>query len=290
MLIMKVNDDLSESIYYISDTLRAYIAKSALSSYPDYSAFNHWHDDIEFMVILSGKMKYNINGEIITLHSGEGLFVNAKQMHYGFSDNYHECIFICVVLHPMMLGASPYIEEKFIKPVISDTSVPYFIFHESIPWEKEVLNQICEIYYYRDQEIAELKTQSLFNDIWCKLYQNMLKAQPIHSPAHHLQNLKDMITYIHDNYSQKFSLQDIASAGLVGKTTCYNLFKTYTHKTPLEYLIHYRIQRSLLLLKDKKLSITQISFEVGFSSASYFTETFKKIMKMTPNQYRKNYT
>lgn len=61
--------------------------EALLSQYPEYRAPSHWHDDIEFICVLSGGMKYNVNGEIVNLKKGEGIFVNSGQMHSGFSDN-----------------------------------------------------------------------------------------------------------------------------------------------------------------------------------------------------------
>lgn len=65
--------------------------EALLSQYPEYRAPSHWHDDIEFICVLLGGMKYNVNGEIVNLKKGEGIFVNSGQMHSGFSDNGQEC-------------------------------------------------------------------------------------------------------------------------------------------------------------------------------------------------------
>ena len=67
-------------------TFPAYIKPGILSLYMDYKAVSHWHDDLEFIVILEGKMSYEINGERIEISQGEGLFINSRQLHNGFSD------------------------------------------------------------------------------------------------------------------------------------------------------------------------------------------------------------
>ena len=53
------------------------------------------------------------------------------------------------------------------------------------------------------------------------------------------------------------------------------------------FLIDYRINKSIELLSDRNLSITDIAFMVGFNSASHYTEIFKKLIGRTPNQLRK---
>ena len=40
-------------------------------------------------------MSYNVNGTIVRLGEGEGIFVNARQLHYGFSEERTECDFLC---------------------------------------------------------------------------------------------------------------------------------------------------------------------------------------------------
>ena len=55
-----------------------------------------------------------------------------------------------------------------------------------------------------------------------------------------------------------------------------------------DYLLHYRIQKSLPLLQNTNKSITDISLLTGFSSPCYFSKIFKSEMGCTPREYRKN--
>ena len=88
MLSLEMRDDRSEKVRYDYTDYPIYIRRALLSSYPGYAAPTHWHDDIEFIAVLSGEMQYNVNGEIVTLAENEGIFVNARQMHFGFSPNF----------------------------------------------------------------------------------------------------------------------------------------------------------------------------------------------------------
>ena len=91
---IKLRPDLSEEVQYNSSDFPVYISYGVLSSYPNFAAPVHWHDDIELIAVISGWMEYNVNGEIIRLESGNGIFVNARQLHYGFSSCHGECEFI----------------------------------------------------------------------------------------------------------------------------------------------------------------------------------------------------
>lgn len=62
-----INPDNSEKVQYNTDDFPVYVRRSALSTYPNYTAVSHWHDDIELIAVLSGHMLYNVNGEITRL-------------------------------------------------------------------------------------------------------------------------------------------------------------------------------------------------------------------------------
>lgn len=106
-----INSDASENVAYNHPDFPAYIKKRQLSSYSDFRAVSHWHDDLEFILILDGTMVYNVNGEKIPLQTGEGLFVNSRCLHYGYSGAHTECYFLCLLLSPALLSANTYFNQ-----------------------------------------------------------------------------------------------------------------------------------------------------------------------------------
>lgn len=74
MYRIPVNADLSENVRYNIPDVPAYIRRGKLSYHPNYRAISHWHTDLEFIVVLSGTMDYNISGEVVRLTAGQGLW------------------------------------------------------------------------------------------------------------------------------------------------------------------------------------------------------------------------
>lgn len=285
----RFNFDRSERVLYNKADYPAYIKKGKLSFFPNFAADSHWHDDVEFILILSGEMSYNINGEIVILKEGEGIFINARQMHFGYSDSKSECIFICLLLHPMLLCSSKSVEQKFINPIILNNNIPFYHFKKTENWEENILCLIHYIYDTRDDKMAELKIQKAFLNIWITLCENIITIQQTGNFKNNsLSILKNMISFINHHYKEKISLLNIAEHGNVGKTSCCAIFKKYVNKTPIEYLTEFRLRKSLELLKKTDMTVLEISYEVGFSGACYFSETFRKFFGCTPSEYRKN--
>lgn len=287
MVRVDIRKDGAENVKYDYDGYFAYVRRGLLSSYPGFAADSHWHDDLEFISVLSGDMYYNVNGEIVHLDAGQGIWVNARQLHYGFSPEHTECDFYCVLLHPMLLCASQQIDRDFISPIVSDESLPYILLDGQTLWQEQILEAIQFIYECRESPFAPLHIQSLFYQIWGLMsenFQNVSRKRGVNDRR--LSILKDMLSYIQDNYSSRVTLNDIAAAGNVSSSTCLVIFKKYLRDTPANYLIRYRLKKAMELLQKSNLSITEIAFDTGFRGASYFAEAFRKNCGCSPSEYR----
>lgn len=285
-ILVELKDDRSEKIHYDYSGYPIYIRRGLLSLYPNYAAPNHWHDDIELIAVSTGEMKYNVNGEIIHLKSGNGILVNARQMHFGFSDTRSECDFICILLHPILLCTASY-ENDFILPMICNEAMPYVFLNPDILWQQKILDQIHSMYADKNSKTAPLKVQSAFSAIWSLLYENIPQnSRDTKQQSNDLTLTKNMVGFIQKNYALKISLADIAASGAVGQSKCCKLFAKFFSQTPNEYLTQYRLNKSIELLRDTDMSITEIALSAGFGGASYYAELFRKWYGKSPTEFR----
>ena len=287
-VLIELKDDRSEKVQYDNISYPIYIRRGILSRYPDYAAPSHWHDDIELIAILDGQMDYNVNGEIIALHKGEGIFVNSRQMHFGFSDSKTECFFICILLDPAMLCPSLAYEQDFVLPIVRNHNAPYIFLDPNSDWQRDILTEIFEIDKLKWQKITPLRALSSFAKIWSLIYENIPSEDSAASSENgDLAAVRNMVGFIQKNYARKISLREIALSGAVGQSKCCKLFAKFFGQTPNTYLNRYRLGRSLDLLRAGDKSVTEIALSVGFESASYFAEIFHKHFGITPREYRK---
>lgn len=99
-------------------------------------------------------------------------------------------------------------------------------------------------------------------------------------------HVQKAIKFIHDHVESEISLGDIADH--VGINTSYliRMFKAELEVTPLQYLTALRMERAKELLLDSKLTVKQISDQLGYSDIRSFVRFFKKAQGCTPNEYR----
>ena len=286
MILLELRDDRSEQVRYSYTDYPIYMQRALLSSYANYAAPVHWHDDIECIAVLSGKMQYNVNGETMTIREHEGVIVNARQIHFGFSTAKDECDFVCVLLHPLMLCATAACERDFVLPLLHNRNAAFVKLNEDVSWQKAIYESIREMYAIRDEKAAPLKIQHLFSGIWIRLYERISSEGDAKTQNADLSILKNMMGFIQKNYAVKISLADIAASGAVGQSKCCKLFAQYVQRTPNTYLTQYRLDKSTTLLKSTDMTVAEIAAAIGFGGSSYYAEAFRRWCGKSPTQYR----
>lgn len=96
------------------------------------------------------------------------------------------------------------------------------------------------------------------------------------------------IEYINQNYSRRFTLDELASSIYISKTYLSSIFKKETGDSISDYTNRFRVEKSKLLLLEENLSIFEIATICGFEGQSYFTKIFREYTGSTPKRYREN--
>lgn len=279
-----INSDLSENVAYNRPLFPAYAKRGLLSTYPNYSAVSHWHDDIEMNILLSGDMDFNVNGEVVKLK--KGILINSRQLHYGFSKSRQECEFLCVLFHPGLLCANDWFRSRYVMPFFAQHMPPYLILSDEIPWHSDIVNLASELFTAEESELSPFLVQENFFRIFELLYRNF-SGESVPVDSEQLECMRKMMGFIQKNYCSPISLEQIARAGGCCKSKCSSLFKSHLSQSPGQYLIAYRLNKSIDLLLGTTQSVTEIAFAAGFGGSSYYCEAFRKHFGISPKEYRK---
>ena len=102
------------------------------------------------------------------------------------------------------------------------------------------------------------------------------------------EKFEQILKYLHENYKENISLDDLAKKFDLNSFYIIRLFKSHSNLTPRAYLINIRINQAKLLLQ-KGNSIVDTALECGFFDQSHFHKNFLKIVAMTPKEYQLNF-
>lgn len=126
----------------------------------------------------------------------------------------------------------------------------------------------------------------------CLIYELILRVRkdtdnsPPSASAKEL--LEKAVTYIDDHYKDDITLENIANWTNISCQHLCRIFKSYLHMRPIQYVTRRRISEAKMLLLHTDKHITQIAFEVGYKSSTYFGMVFKKLEGISPKEFRSN--
>lgn len=131
-------------------------------------------------------------------------------------------------------------------------------------------------------QMIKIKLEALI----ISLIRGTKQLQSAHSSeVHHESRLEAIHQYITENYTEKILLDNICFIFGTNKTTLCKEFKAEYKTTVLNYINALKIREAKALLRQNKLSVTEISEKLGFNSIHYFSRLFKKITGHSPKEY-----
>lgn len=95
-----------------------------------------------------------------------------------------------------------------------------------------------------------------------------------------------ILEFIQNHYREDISLQDVASIMNYSDVYFCKLFKQYFDKSFTTYLAEFRVEKAKQLLTDVTINVKEVSDEVGYRDSNYFAKVFKRIVGVTPSEYR----
>ena len=87
-------------------------------------------------------------------------------------------------------------------------------------------------------------------------------------------------------FAEPLDVRAVAAVAHVSKAHFSRTFRAVFGETPHRYLQRRRVERSMFLLRETDRSVTDICFDVGFTSLGTFSRTFREIVGETPSGYR----
>ena len=88
------------------------------------------------------------------------------------------------------------------------------------------------------------------------------------------------------SYAQPLDVRSLARIAYMSEAHFIRTFRATFGETPHRYLQRRRVERSMFLLRESARSVTDICFDVGFTSLGTFSRTFTDIVGISPSDYR----
>lgn len=259
---------------------------------PSHGGVRHWHPEVQIALVTEGEVLFRTDAGAFRLGPGEGFFVNSGVLHETIPSESENGVYICVNFLPSVLCGQrdSALYWDYVEPVLSCEALRSFPLREAF-WQREIcvlLRRLAET----EESAAygyELEMVALLERIWRLLVVHNREAiehgSRVSFPDR--QRVRAIQTYLHRHYMEHVTLADMAAAGHISQGECCRVCRRVLHMTPIQYLTRCRLDQSVLLLTRTDLTVAEIARQVGYATASYFTELFRREMGCPPLEYRR---
>ena len=252
----------------------------------------HSHEFAEIVIITAGRGVHVTGTETYPLNAGDAFVIGGSRQH-----DYHSMNKMCLVnvlfqpeklnLHTDDLQTLPGYHALFtLEPVWRKR-------HQFNGRLRLTAAELNVVMVFVDQLEEELGTRSkgfkfMATASFMQIvgYLSRCYAQAKHPDSRALLRIGSAISHLESNYQEPINLDQLATIAHMSKRNFVRSFQSAMGSSPIAHLIQLRANRGASLLRRTELTVTEIAFQVGFSDSNYFTRQFRKLLGVTPGQYR----
>ncbi len=255
----------------------------------------HWHKALELFYMERGELRYHTPGGTLVFPAGSGGLVNSNVLHMTevlsrTGPNIQKIHFF----DPVLISGSydSLIEQKYVTPVTSAAQLELVPLYPDDPDQADILRLIRQAFLLDEAGFGyELRLRDLLSEIWFQLFTHISPVlQEPSAPAGSAgDKIKTMMVYVHEHFSEKIAVSDLAASAYLSERECYRVFRRCLHMTPAEYVTGYRLQIACRMLAEGGEPVTSIGHACGLGSSSYFGKTFRGHLGCTPLEYRRRW-
>ncbi|MBQ8320002.1 MAG: helix-turn-helix transcriptional regulator [Clostridia bacterium] len=255
------------------------------------SMYKIWHEfgnRVMFLYVNQANGSFVTHEKISPLKTGALYFVGSKKSHYTVPDNIDEYI-----RDKLFLSVSRFETIR----TICDTNNRFkdlfendkLVYAQIPPHEQKKIGAL--FLELQNHQSDEHYFEALLVSVCAKLLVYLDKYAMHNLPVSTTSNFVfKAIEYINKHISEPLTVDEICTAVFMSKYYFCRKFKKTTGLSVMEYILSTRLSLAQEMLLEKKMTISQISEQCGFSSLAYFCNVFKQRNGKTPSQYRKQGT
>lgn len=241
----------------------------------------HFHQDIELLYVMSGKIKMDVLEQEYVLNSDDFIVVNSNHRHAWIVAD--EDTAVCEI-HFNFNMLREHIAKKFVFFHCNSTIGGDYAYEE-LRNQIEYLLSECAVNVNNDT----FRKNAYIYHILDILISNFLVADIKEDDKQDDMQLERALQYIDANHGKAVSVAEMAELLYIAPSSFSRYFKKMMNVNFIDYLNHVRLHYALQEICYTNESITWIANAHGFSTASAFCKIFKDKYGVSPKQYRHNF-
>lgn len=259
----------------------------------DLTEIEHSHDFCELVIVTKGRAMHMLEGSSFPVTAGDVFLLQGRQKHYFYERQNLDLINIMydpekIELPEGELRRMPgYCAMFMLEPTYRRQHRFASRLHlKRVPLARverlaDEMERECE----SDEPGKEVALRAKLLEMMVYLSRAYTSSDT--TEAHALLRVGNVIGALENDYSRDWKLDELLNIAHMSRSNLMRVFRKATGQTPIEYLVRLRIQKSMEMLRNTDLTITEIALEVGFNDSNYFTRQFRRILGESPRSFRR---
>ncbi|RXZ79386.1 AraC family transcriptional regulator [Paenibacillaceae bacterium] len=250
----------------------------------------HMHDALEISILLENNVRYHLANQDYLGRPGDVFVFRPFEAHWNLAERPDlPATWIMLLLSPSAVRPIPQ-GYQLLAPFYTVDWVPHIA--ADSPDAKAIRDAAVQAVAEQEQALPgwEIKQFIHMTTVLLHIYRYFLREQRSSSSGEAGEIDDGMIQAIEaliKDFHQPVEMERIIYLSRLKKTAFYRRFRTLTGLTPNDFINRLRVQFAVHLLRNSSLTITEIAFESGFNSVSYFNKHFKDAYGVSPSVFRK---
>ncbi len=249
----------------------------------DWHSTLHTHACTEIFYVVGGSGKFNIEGKLLPVTTDDMVIVNPNVEHTEVSYNKRPLEYIVLGVEGLEYSAGEDADERWFMTNMQNAREA--LLHAL----REMLREIeykAVGYELICQDLLEVLILRLMRHAGLQFLPTKTEhRKPGRKPSKECAAVRH---YIDNHFKENINLDMLSELVHVNKYYMVHSFTKEYGISPINYLISRRIEESKYLLSDTDHSLSQISHMLGFSSPSYFSQSFRRLEGMSPMEFRRS--
>ncbi len=244
-------------------------------------ASRHWHESLELLFVLAGKVTVLAGDIQATLMPDDMLLINSNVIHELHSE---ECVLIAVQIKLSKFDLPPDLLQSLYFDCNSQTAASQDLFHSI----KRTIASMLQI-NAAGNDSTLFRNRSLAYELLSELVQHFKVERPSaeNNTHKHLERLNNILRYINEHYQEQLTLGQLAEREHLSAPYLSSFFEKYMGINFSTYYTNLRLEHAVRDLLYTDIPVEQIALNSGFSDPRAFVRAFKKRYSTVPSAYRK---
>lgn len=239
----------------------------------------HYHENsFEFTLAVKGSIEFYTEKNEYSVNRGSVFITKPNEIHstnnvpMSFCEQYW--IQLDVSSCENLLFLNSYASKRLVKELKSINR------HVIVPGDPTI-NTIIENAF----RVASSHQNSALVAGYIMVFLQLLISSSTETKYHFAPDIEESVIYIKEHITEELPLEELAKICNLSTSQFKQKFRNVVGTSPRNYINRKKIEQAEKLLRDG-MSVTRVSMELGFNSASYFSSVFKKYTLKSPREYK----